>query len=116
MGLHRIKCSYGTTALESVTYRSRLRLTTDQSVSILQLIESTNGATDMRVGQIIRPVRQMPDFNTPAVIREKRLGAWGIQYAVVNGFPRNASVRWYYLRDVRPVQNLIEGLSTPVQF
>lgn len=70
----------------------------------------------MKVGQIIRPARPMPDFNTPAVIRGKRDSKWGIQYAVVNGYPRNVSVRWYYLRDVRPVRGLVEGLFTPVQF
>jgi hypothetical protein len=68
----------------------------------------------MKVGQIIGPRRPLSNFSVPAVVREKRMGKWGVEYSVVNGFPRNASVRWYSWRDVRPAPSFIEGAFTPV--
>lgn len=68
----------------------------------------------MKVGQIIAARRPLPNFSVPAVIREKKLTNRGVEYAVVNGFPRNASVRWYWFGEVRPVESLVEGAFTPV--
>jgi hypothetical protein len=70
----------------------------------------------MQIGQIIEPRRSMPDFFVPAVVCAKRMGRWGSEYAVVNGSPRNRSVRWYNWRDVRPAGQIAAGTFTPVEF
>lgn len=52
------------------------------------------------IGSVIQAERPLADFRRPAVVLEHRMGNWGSEYAVLNGHPRNVSIRWYNWRDV----------------
>ena len=59
----------------------------------------------MKIGTLIRPARPMYCFDAPAPIVGIRMHCYGLEFAVVNGYPNNVSWRWYHLRDVRRVES-----------
>jgi hypothetical protein len=68
----------------------------------------------MNIGTLIRPARPTYCFEAPAPIVGKRMGRYGWEFAVVNGYPNNVSWRWYHLRDVRRAVSPPAPHSTPV--